>query len=276
MNSLLLLFLTAATQLAGAPVRVLAKEAVAVFGGGTRAIEVSVQNYADVGAELEVGWQLLQTSSATAAPFGPVTIWKRVAVAAHETVLDEVRIPLPSVRAETRFLVRFLEQKEVLGLAEIWVYPTNLLTEINDLLEGNAVILCEAPDVWKRALTAAGIQFFEASVGSAIPPRSKLVIVGPLADPATEAAAVATAWSWAKSGVAIILIKSASIPAAATEPSYYAFNASKATFVVAQTQAMTDLATNPWSQLRLLRMARLATGHELLALPKPSADQSTR
>jgi len=62
----------------------------------------------------------------------------------------------------------------------------------------------------------------------------------------------------------------APIPAAAIEPSSYAFSASKATFFVALTRTMTDLASNPWSQLRLVRMARLATGYEPLALPKPS------
>jgi hypothetical protein len=258
MRGILLLLIAVATSLRGADVRVLPHEAVAAFGGSTRLIEVAAQNRTQISADLEVGWQLLQTSSAVAAPVSAVQPWKRLTLSANQVLIDEVMIPLPSVKTESRFLIRFLREKEVLGLAEIWVYPPNLLHELNDLLEGTEVFLLRTSELWKRALADADVNYVEIAHPTAIPQRARLVIFGPNTNSSMEATELETATALAKTGIAVVLLKSMSIPDAATEPSYYVLNTSDTAIVVGQSTTLTNLPADPWAQLRLLKMAKLA------------------
>jgi hypothetical protein len=258
MRGFLLLLIAAATSLRGADIRVLSHEAVAAFGGSTRLIKVAAQNRAQVSAELDVGWQLLQTSSAVAAPVSAVRPWKHLTLSANQMVIDEISVPLPSVKMESRFLVRFLRDKEVLGLAEIWVYPPNLLYELNDLLKGTEVFLRGPSELWKKALAEAGIHYVETADQTTIPQRARLAIFGPNTDSSMEATELEAAAAWAKAGIGVVLLKSMPTPDAATEPSYYVLNTSDTAIVVGQSNALTNLPADPWAQLRLLKMAKLA------------------
>lgn len=258
MRGFLILLIAAATSLRGADIRVLTQDAVAAFGGSTHLIKVAAQNRAQVSAELEVKWQLLQTSFTVAAPFSAVRPWKHLTLSANQTLIDELSIPLPSVKTESRFLIRFLRDKEVLGLAEIWVYPPNLLHELDDLLEGTEVLLGGISESWKKALADAGVNYVEITEQTAISRRARLAIFGPDTDSSMEATELETAVALAKTGIAVILLKSMPLPDAATEPSYYVLNTSDTAIVVGQSNALTNLRADPWAQLRMLKMAKLA------------------
>ncbi len=270
MIRLMLLLLAGALPLTGAEVSMVSVPALAVFGGGTRLVPVTIANRSGLPVALEVGLQVLQATTATVAPVGAVAPWKRITIQPHQTLEDQAEVPFPAVRAQTRFFVRFTLPGEILGLAEVWVYPSNLLAELSSILGDEPVLLLSVPNVWKELLGASSVSFLEVPTSASPPPRSKLALVGTAYQPVNQPGDTNTAFALAKGGAGIVWIKPAPIPDAAIEPSYYTLSVSNAAFIIAQENTLTNIAADPWAQLRFLRMARLATGSAPLPLLKLS------
>jgi hypothetical protein len=102
------------------------REPQRVFAGDARKIAVTWHNAGDKSG-CGRPTRLYQTSSATAAPLSEKA-WKKIEILPGQTVLESASMDFPTVNAETRFLIQWLEgTNQVVGKTEVLVYPTNLL-----------------------------------------------------------------------------------------------------------------------------------------------------
>ena len=109
------------------------KETPRVFAGAARNVPLVWHNDGDKIWTGEISARIFQTSSATAVQLGEVP-WKKLSVLPGQTVLESAPLDFPAVKAETKFLVQWIENtNHVLGKTEVLVYPTNLLAELKPL-----------------------------------------------------------------------------------------------------------------------------------------------
>src|SRR5215467_960443 len=85
-----------------------AREVPCVFGGGTQQISVVWHNVGNVANESVIRTRLMQLSSTTAMPVGDAP-WKTLQTLPRQTVLESAAFEFPAVRAETRFLIQWIE-----------------------------------------------------------------------------------------------------------------------------------------------------------------------
>src|SRR5579862_7212568 len=111
------------------------RELQQVFAGRAREIAVVWHNAGRQPAKAEIHTRVFQTTSATAVQLGEY-LWKNLQVLPGQTVLESAQLDFPDVKAETRFLVQWLENtNRVIGVTEVRVYPTNLLKELRPLAD---------------------------------------------------------------------------------------------------------------------------------------------
>ena len=117
-----------------------------VFFGEARSIAATFHNPGgqDYGRDFRI--VVSKASSATAAPLDDRQ-WKFLRVLPQQTVLESARLDFPPVKAETKFIVQWVEgTNHVIGRTEVLVYPTNLLHELKLMLDENEVIsACSIP-----------------------------------------------------------------------------------------------------------------------------------
>lgn len=267
MKRLLVFLLAGASSILAAEVRMLTVAPTAGFGGGRVGLNVAFENLTDQRKELDVRTQILQASSSTVAPWGPPAAWKRLSLLPHQTIAEQAMLDFPAVRADTRFLVRFTVDDTPLGTAEVWVYPTNLLAALTTLLEGEPLLLVDAPAALHDALVAAKVDC-AATTDPPISQRSRIALVGTPSGAVQGTAGTDVVWNLANAKTGVIWLRTVSASEAAIQPAYQAFKVSGTAVVVAHLHSLTNLAADPWAQLRLVRMARLAAGQENLDLLK--------
>src|SRR5881394_1688219 len=106
-----------------------------VFAGEARKIRVTFSNPTDKTVEVQIRTRLFQASSATAMPLGPAQPWKRLQVLPGQKILESASVTFPAVKAGTRILVQWLDEKgKVLGPTEVIVQPPGLLKELKSLV----------------------------------------------------------------------------------------------------------------------------------------------
>jgi hypothetical protein len=253
-------------QLTSAAVELLSGPPAAAFGGGLRTIEVLFHNRGETNVELPVGIQLLQASSATAAPWSPPRAWRSLVLAPSQTSVERALIEFPSVRAETQFWVRFVRGKDVLGHKPLLVFPDGLLTNLAHAVK-SVMVLSEGPEM-RRVLIEAGFLLNESILPAEDPSRPSLMITGPAFEPSETASGISSARSRAKAGLAVVLILPDEDPRMLAAPSFYPSSLGKGTLVTVRAGTLAHLATDPMAQLRLARVMRLALGRETLEPPK--------
>ena len=83
----------------------------------------------------QISTRISQASSATAVSLGERP-WKELQVLPGQTVLESAQLDFPAVKAETKFLVQWVQNSNsVIGKTEVLVYPTNLLHELKLLMD---------------------------------------------------------------------------------------------------------------------------------------------
>src|SRR5947207_799231 len=106
-----------------------------VFGGGQSSVSLMWRNLGDDTAKAPISMRLFQASSATAVPLREAG-WKTLEILGGQNILETATLDFPVVRAETRFFVQWVQQtNHVLGITEVWVYPTNILQELSVLAD---------------------------------------------------------------------------------------------------------------------------------------------
>src|SRR5260221_11052874 len=106
MIRLMLLLLAGALPLTGAEVSMVSVPALAVFGGGTRLVPVTIANRSGLPVALEVGLQVLQAPTPTVAPVGAVAPWKRITIHPQQPPEEPVVVPIRPCRAQIPLLIR--------------------------------------------------------------------------------------------------------------------------------------------------------------------------
>jgi hypothetical protein len=240
----------------------------AVFGGIPQNITVRLHNAAPATIEANLRARLYQASSATAAPLATLD-WKTLRVLPGQTVLDSVTLTLPQVRAESRFLVQWLDEtNRVLGVTEVVAYPTNLLQDLKPLATPEPLGLWDPLNQLKPLLKTSAVAFQDLEEAGCENYAGKLAIIGPFQSSAQMPAAMTDrAKALAQRGVAVLWIQPPTELRAGLKPSFYTVPAGKGAVVVAQAEVVSDLPHSPQAQLNLIQLAWLATHPEPPRLP---------
>jgi len=108
-----------------------------VFFGDARTIAATFHNPGGQDYGRDISAVVSQASSATAVPLSDRQ-WKFLRVLPQQTVLESAQLDFPPVKAETKFIVQWVEgTNHIIGKTEVLVYPTNLLHELKLMMDEN-------------------------------------------------------------------------------------------------------------------------------------------
>jgi hypothetical protein len=235
------------------------------FGGGPRPVSVIWRNSGDSTANVPISIRLYQTSSSTAIPLSE-THWKTLEILAGQTLLETATLDLPAVRAETRFLVQWLQASNVLGSTEVWIYPTNQLDELRVLADGAPLGIFDPYNRLRPSLQAVNVDFADLETSGSQAFSGRLAIFGPFESKAEVREDLARVIeSLARRGVSVVWIFPALEPI--LKPSFYLVPIGKGVVVVAAHYLAARLDQSPESQLNLVELCRLALHPKPFSLP---------
>lgn len=243
-----------------------------VFVGAARPIDVHVRNAGREPATVELRARLFQASSATAMRLGDL-LWKRMTVLPGQTVLDTVTFDFPAVRAETTFIVQWLDPTDsVLGMTEIRVFPTNLLERLRLLIGDTPLGLMDPDNQLKPPLRRAILPYRDLADTGVDAFTGRLAFVGPCETGYVGRVKLKDGVrALAKRGVGVVWFQSEPPTPSSLRPSFYIVRVGEAGVVVAQASLVFPLADDPEAQLRLIRLAELALQPVPFDLPEPPA-----
>jgi hypothetical protein len=241
-----------------------------VFAGDARKVAVVWHNVGDKTVEAEIRTRVFQTSSATTVQLGEIP-WKKLTMLPRQTVLESARLDFPPVKAETKFLVQWLEgSNSVIGKTEVLVYPTNVLDELKLLVdegEKNLGVL-DPKNQLKPALKSSAVKFVDLEETGLDGYSGKLAMVGPCGPDDPEWNGLANRISkLARNGTPVVWIQAPPKKRDKIQPSFYTVPQSRAVVVVVQPELAADLPDNPQSQFNLIYFCKLALNPQPPALP---------
>jgi len=246
------------------------REPQAVFSGNVRKIAVVWRNSGDRPVSAELRMRLVQTTSATAVRVSEAP-WKRLQVLPGQTITESAALDFPDVKAETRFLVRWLEgTNKVFGSTEVLVYPPDLLKELKSMAgeEEGALGLFDPQNQIKPLAKSAKVNFIDLEEAGVESFRGKLAIVGPFAAKAQMREGLAEQiQTIARKGVAVVWVQPPPEKRDKLQPSFYTVPENGGAVVVVQAGMVSNLPEGPQSQLNLIHFCELALHPEPISLP---------
>ncbi len=239
-----------------------------VFSGQLRNITVVWRNPSDAIVGAEISTRILQASSTTTIPLFEAP-WKSLKVLPQQTVLETARLGFPAVRAETKFLVEWLESpNHILGKTEVLVYPTNLLAELKPLAGGGPLGVFDPQNRLKPLLKNLKLNFTDLENSGLENFSGKLAIIGPFQSKAQMREGLTTqVLALAKKSTAIVWLQPPQAKRDKLLPSFYSVLQSTNAVVIVQPELVSDLPDNPRSQLNLIYFCQLALQPQPLTLP---------
>jgi len=252
-------------------------QSTSVFGGEPSSISVTFSNSSDQDFSAKIRTRIYQTSSATAVLVSE-SAWKTLRVLPQQTVLESARLDFPAVKAETKFVVQWLENtNRVIGTTEVWVYPTNLLAELKPLLGEAAFGVLDPNNELKPLLRQNGVSFVDLGEMALEDFTGKLAIIGPFQSKAQMREGLTRAvQALGKHQVAVVWLLPQPSPRPSPirwerekpQPSFYSVPSGTNAVVVAQAELVSRLPENPQAQLNLIHYCKLALQPQPPALPK--------
>ena len=230
-----------------------------VFAAAAQNIPVTFHN-PDAGEFAgEIRTRLIQTTSATAVQLGDQA-WKKLQVLPGQTVLESAALDFPAVKAETRFLVQWLENSNhVIGTTEVRVYPANLLAELKPLLGEETLGVLDPNHELKPLLKQNGAAFVDLGEMSLEEFSGKLAIIGPFRDKTQMREGLARSLKvLASRRVAVVWLLPPPEKRAQPAPSFYSVPFGTNAVVVAQAEMVSQLPENPQAQLNLIYFCKQA------------------
>jgi len=239
-----------------------------VFAGGQRKITVKLRNDNERIVETEVLLRLHQTSSTTTARIGDFP-WKKIQVLSGQTILESAQLDFPEAKAETHYLVQWLEStNRVLGATEVLVYPQDLLVGLKPLVRDEALGVFDPHNQLKPLLNRVAVEFTDLEDAGVENFRGRLAIFGPFKSKAQMRERLAEqVEALAAKGVAVVWIQPPPEPHDKLQPSFYTVTVGKGAVVIVQSELVANLPERPQSQLNLIHCARLAMYPEPVRLP---------
>jgi hypothetical protein len=245
-----------------------AKKVQCVFAGGARKISLTWQNPSDVAVKVDVRARLYQTSSATAILLNEMP-WKELRVLPKQTVIESAQLDFPTVKAETKFLVQWLENTNVIGKTEVLVYPTNLLLELKVLAGNDPIGVFDPQNQLKPLLKKLQIEFTDLEDAGLDNFRGKLAIVGPLQSKTQMREGLANqVQALARKNTAVVWIQPPPEKWDMLKPSFYFVPENQIAVVIVQPDLVANLPENPRAQLNLIYFCQRALHHEPFHLPQ--------
>ena len=244
-----------------------------VFVGEARQIATVWHNDGNLLYEGEIHARILQTSPATAVQVSEAP-WKKLQVLPQQTILESASMDFSAVKAETRFLVQWLENtNHVIGRTEVWVYPTNLLAELKPLAGDEPLGVFDPLNQLKPLLKNLKIDFVNLENSDLENFSGKLAVIGPFQSKVQMRDGLAKQiQALAKKGVALVWLQPPPEPSPSRrareklQPSFYSVLENTNVVVVVQPDLVADLPDNPQSQLNLIFFCKLALHPQPLAL----------
>jgi hypothetical protein len=264
MNWLIALIILVAAG--GAPGLVLGQLTIAtnvepqrIFFGQAKNVPVTIHNAAGQSFSGEIRTRIFQTSSATAIRVGE-TPWKQFQALPGQTVLESARLDFPPVKAETKFLVQWLDNSNhIIGETTVWVYPTNLLAELKPLAGDEPLGIFDPQDQLKPLLKNLKVDFANLENSDLENFSGKLAIVGPFQSKTQMREGLANQiLALAKKGAAIVWLQPPPAKRDKLLPSFYSVPVNRIAVVIVQPDLVADLAGNPQAQLNLVYFSKLA------------------
>lgn len=254
-----------------ADVQVFSREGVvAAFGGVPRQIEVQITSRARDTIEVDLGQRLVQATSATVAPLGPATTWKRFHLRPGQTLLESHAVTFPTVRAVTRFGILWQDNLgQHLGTTEVDVHPAELLRELGRLAGPDPIGVLDPDNSLKPLLRSAQVALIDLEARDLNSFGGSLAILGPFRSAVRMPRDLRMhVLHRAKAGLATVWFVPARPAGQDEEPRHYLFEAGHGSVFVAASDTVAGLSENPRAQRNLVRFARLALRLEQLDLPK--------
>jgi hypothetical protein len=258
--SLLICLATLSSSAAHAQLQVLpAAEPLDVFAVKQQALPIRLHNAGASPVEAAIRSRVYQASSATAAPLGEAS-WKTLAVLPGQTVLESVNFTFPPVRAETRFLVQWLDgTNKIIGVTEVLVYPPDLLKELKPLAGDVPLGVLDPQNQLKPLLKAAAVEFQDLADTGLENYHGKLAIIGPFQSRRQMRESLLNSLkALARKGAAVVWLQPPPEKRQELKPTFYTALEGKGAVVVVQAGLVADLAEKPPAQLNLIQLARLA------------------
>lgn len=242
----------------------------AVFAGEARHIEVVFRNSGDQPATANLRARLYQTTTATAVLTGERP-WKKLQLLAGQTVVEAAPVDFPLVKAETPFLVQWMEgTNKVLGVTKVMVYPPDLLKELKPLMDGDdgALGVFDPQGQIKPLLKNVKVGFVDLEDAGMEDFRGKLAIVGPFGAITQMRESLANQiQALVRKGIAVVWMQPPSDLRDPLKPSFYTVSEGKVAVVIVQAALVSKLPESPQSQINLIQFARLALNPEPVHLP---------
>jgi hypothetical protein len=245
-----------------------------LFGGGRCQVPVTFHNPLSKDVEADLRIRVLQVSSATATPIDQVP-WKRVQVLGGQTIIESATLTLPSVNAETRFVLQWVENtNRVIGRTELLVQPPGLLGALKPLLGDEPLGVWDPGNQLKTLFKDAGMEVLDLENSGLEDFRGRLAIIGPFGLKTQKPEGLASRIKrLAEKGVAVVWLQPPLGPQKEITPSFYQVREAPGSVVIVEAALVSDLPTSPQSQLNLIRFAELAMHPKLSRLPFLSPDQ---
>jgi hypothetical protein len=183
-----------------------------VFAGAGVRVALTWRHAGGIPLDLALRASVFQVSSATAIPLGERP-WRPLRMLPGQTVLESGTIDLPEVKAETRFVIKWLSGSNiVVGTTEVLGYPTNLLGELKTPAGDEPPGVLDVSNALKPLLKAAGIGFADLADSGTDNYQGRLVIAGPFHNRSQMGDGLATQLrTLARRGVAVVSGDSAAI-----------------------------------------------------------------
>jgi hypothetical protein len=228
-----------------------------VFGGQVSDVKVKIRNPGSRFIETECELRLHQASSAITAKWNVVP-WRKIRVLPGQTVLETAPISFPAVKAATLFVIQWVVKTNlVLGHTEIWVYPSNLLKELEAITSRQPIGVFDPQDQIKSLLKRMELDFADLEAVSIEGFSGKLAIFGPFASKQQMREGLPKQIELlATKGTTVVWIQPPQSDTDEVQPSFYAVRAGKGEIVIVQSSLVSDLSKNPQAQLALLQCAR--------------------
>jgi hypothetical protein len=241
-----------------------------LFFGTAKTISATFHNPGDQDFRNEISTRIYQASSATAAPLAERP-WKELHVLPRQTVLESARLDFPPVKAETRFVVQWLENSNhVIGRTEVLVYPANLLDELKLMVDESELNLglLDPHHHLKPALQHSAIKFVDLEETEMDAFSGKLAIVSQIQpdDPEWRGLSGRIA-RLAQKETRVIWIQLPPPKRDKIWPSFFIVPENTNAVVMVHPGLVADLPDNPQAQLNLIYFCRIALNPRPVTLP---------
>lgn len=258
--------------LATAQVRIVREqETQRLFAGEVRLVALTLCNPGANEANLDLHTRLYQASSATAV-LETEAHWKKLQVLPSQTVLESAALTFPAVKAETRFVVQWVEgTNRVIGTTEVLAYPPDLLKGLQLLAGEEPLGVFDPQNQLKPLLKAVAVEFQDLEDTSMEDYHGKLAVIGPFQSKAQMPESLPIRIKGlAKKGVGVVWMPPPPEKQQELKPSFYTVPEGKGAIVVVQASLVANLPEDPQAQLNLIQFARLALHPEPPRLPNLS------